>query len=457
MERKGSPKKVIVMGAGLAGLATAYELTQAGHDVTVLEAQTRPGGRVYTLRDPFADGLYVEGGGEGFIPTEPDYAMRYIKLFNLPLAPQPPALAPLYYFRGQRITSRLNAEIEWPVDLTPQERELGLVGMKQQYMDPALQEVTSAKGEPEVLDRYDRLSFVEVLRAHGASPAAIDLLSIIYWDFIGEGAQNESALARLARLAMQFRMLVSPPYAIAGGNDLLPKAFAARLGERIRYGVPVVRIEHRAQRVCLVYLQGDRQQVLTADYLVCAIPFSVLRRLEIVPRFSPEKQRAIAELPYASVCRVYVQCRTRFWLDEGLSGYAATDLPITFWSDVTAQQEGRRGILRSYMTGPHARQLATLEEQDRLRWTITQAEKVYPQIREYCEGGLSTCWDDDPWALGGYPWFRPGQMATLFPYIVRPEGRVYFAGDHTALLLSGGMQGALESGTRVAQEINDAL
>jgi monoamine oxidase len=455
MERRGAPKSVVVMGAGLAGLAAAYELTQAGHDVIVLEARTRPGGRVHTVRDSFADGLYAEGGGEGFIPVDPDYAMRYIKLFNLPLAPQPPVLAPLYYFRGQRLTGMLNAEIEWPVDLTPQERKLGLMGMKQQYLDPALQEITSAQGAPEVLDRYDRLSFAEALRAQGASPAAIDLLSIIYWDFVGEGTQNESALARLARLSMECRMLASPPYAIAGGNDLLPKAFAVRLGERIRYGAPVVRIEHSAQGIRLAYGQGDQQQTLTADYLVCAIPFSVLRHLDVVPRFSPEKQRAVAELPYTSVCRVQIQCRTRFWLAEGLSGSVATDLPMTCW-DNTPQQEGRRGILGAYMTGPHARQLVTLNEPERLRWTLAQMEKIYPQIRDHCEGGFSTCWEEDPWAQGGYPWFRPGQMATLFPYIARPEGRVYFAGDHTAPMLSGYMQGALESGVRAAQEINDA-
>jgi monoamine oxidase len=455
MEQRRTPKSVVVMGAGLAGLAAAYELTQAGYEVTVLEAQTRPGGRVHTVRDAFADGLYAEGGGEGFIPVDPDYAMRYIKLFNLPLAPQPPVLAPLYYLRGQRIPGLGDADIAWPLDLTPQERKLGLMGMKQHYLDPAVQQVTSANGAPEVLDRYDQLSFAEALRAQGASPAAIELLSTVYWDFVGEGTQNESALARLGRLSMECRMLVSPPYAIAGGNDLLPKAFAARLGERIRYGAPVVRIEHSAHGVCLAYRRGNQQQTLTANYLVCAIPFSVLRHLDIVPGFSPEKQQAIGELPYASVCRVQIQCRTRFWLAEGLSGAVATDLPLTCW-DNTPQQEGRRGILGAYLKGPAARELAALNEAERLSWTLAHLEKMYPQIRDYYEGGFSTCWEEDPWARGGYPWFRPGQMTTVFPHIARPEGRVYFAGDHTAPFLSGYMQGALESGVRAAQEIQDA-
>jgi monoamine oxidase len=100
LERRGVPKKVIVIGAGLAGLSAAYELMQAGHDVTVLEARMRPGGRVYTLREPFSDGLYAEAGAL-YIPDFHDFTMKYTKLFNLPLDPiQPRSMGSLYYIRG---------------------------------------------------------------------------------------------------------------------------------------------------------------------------------------------------------------------------------------------------------------------------------------------------------------------------------------------------------------------
>ena len=88
--RSGPAKRVVVVGAGLAGLTAAYELTQAGHDVTVLEAQGHPGGRVRTLRDPLADGLYAELGAAR-IPDNHEWTLKYVKLFGLPLAPFYPA------------------------------------------------------------------------------------------------------------------------------------------------------------------------------------------------------------------------------------------------------------------------------------------------------------------------------------------------------------------------------
>src|SRR5829696_7048429 len=103
LERRGAPKRVIIVGAGLAGLAAAYELTQAGHEVTVLEARMRPGGRVHTLRDPFAEGLYAEAGAAR-IPDHHDFTLKYIELFGLILDPfEPPDSTSVYYVRGRRI------------------------------------------------------------------------------------------------------------------------------------------------------------------------------------------------------------------------------------------------------------------------------------------------------------------------------------------------------------------
>src|SRR5437867_5925348 len=85
-----APKKVVVLGAGLAGLVAGYELSQAGHDVTILEARLRPGGRVHTLREPFSDGLYAEAGAAR-IPDNHELTLKYVKLFDVPLEPMYPA------------------------------------------------------------------------------------------------------------------------------------------------------------------------------------------------------------------------------------------------------------------------------------------------------------------------------------------------------------------------------
>ena len=148
MEQKSLAKKVIVLGAGLSGLIAAYELVQAGHEVTVLEARMRPGGRVQTWSEPFADGLYTEAGAAGIVPVEPDLVLRYLRLFNIALAPlEPRALPILHYFRGVRITDSGNPLIPWPLDLTNEERSLGLLGMRTKYIKRAVDEIIRADRE----------------------------------------------------------------------------------------------------------------------------------------------------------------------------------------------------------------------------------------------------------------------------------------------------------------------
>ena len=450
-----------MIGAGLAGLAAAYELSEAGHKVTVLEAQSRPGGRVYTLREGFADGLYAEAGAEYFYPHEPDYAMSYIHPFGLQVLPlQLTGQAACGYFRGNCIRMELNKQIDWPLHLTPEEKKLGLSGMRQRYVCPSLQEFPSypAGDWPKDLqDRYDSKTFVEVLREAGASDDAIDLLRLIDWDFIGEGASNTSAVELLGDRA-KFGQFTRPFYSIQGGNDLLPKAFAQRLCDKIRYGSEVTRIEHFPQSVRAKYSQGGEPRLIAADYLVLAIPFTVLRHLEILPNFSIEKQRSIVGLPYTSVSRVYLQSREKFWIGEGLSGLALTDLPITYFWDSTWAQHGSRGILQGYATGSSARQIANMEDSGLIQLALQEAQKVNPKILNMFEGGISKCWDTDPWARGGYSWYKVGSLASIVPHLATPEGRVHFAGEHTApFVLHATLQGALESGIRVAREINDSL
>jgi len=84
-------------------------------------------------------------------------------------------------------------------------------------------------------------------------------------------------------------------------------------------------------------------------------------------------------------------------------------------------------------------------------------EMIYPGVRDYFEGGLTKCWDEDEWARGASSYYKPGQFSTLLPHVARPEGRIHFAGEHTSVWIDGWMQGALESGNRVAREVNDAL
>jgi monoamine oxidase len=458
IRRTGAARKVVVIGAGLAGLSSAYELAQAGHEVTVVEARTRSGGRVWTLRDLFPEGLYAEAGATNVFDNH-EWTMKYVKELGVALDPMGSTGggASIYHMRGKRIVIKRGSPVEWPLELSPEEKGLGRGALWAKYVEPALKELgdLEAADWPQAsLRRYDSVSFAEFLRRRGASPGAVEILRLGLADQLGEGADAVSALNLLREAAP--RAVVKQSFSIRGGSDMLPRAFAARLGDRIHYGAPVVKIEHDAAGVRVICSQKENRQTFAADYLICAIPFAVLRKVEVSPGFSPEKRQAIAQLGNTSVVRVFMQTRERFWLDEGLSGAAITDLPVMTAYDKAHYLPGKRGLLEAYVAGERARSLAAMTPGARLNFTVGQMERILPAIREHYEGGASVCWDEDEWARGAYAWFKPGQMESLLPHIARPEGRVHFAGDHTSPW-PGWMNGALQSGARAAREVIQAL
>ena len=430
-----APKRIVIAGGGLAGLSAAYELVQAGHEVIVFEARDRPGGRVLTLRDSFADGQYAEAGAETFGESH-NFVQHYVESLGLETLPawNYGKLASIRFMRGARAPSNS--------------------GLARKYVQPVIKEIGDplAPGwpSPEVLRKFDRMSMAELLRSRGASSAEIASLALDYSDAWDNGTAPDSALCLLrdeaiARKGRSFR--------IRGGNDQLPRALARSLGDRARYRATLLRIEQNSKRVTITLESSGRRSQVAADYLICAIPFPVLRSIQVAPAFSEGKQRAIRELSYNSVTRVYVQTRTRAWLDQGLSGFANTDLPIgTVW-DCAEGQPGVRGILECYASGERARQLAALAEPQRVRTATENLEKLFGDAG-YGKS-VSVAWDADPLARGAFAWFKRGQMAALLPHIANREGRVFFAGEHTSPWF-GWMQGALQSGNRVAREVNEA-
>lgn len=451
--RARTPRRVIVAGAGLAGLCAAYELMRAGHEVTVLEASDRPGGRVFTLRDPFAGGMWAEAGAESFGDSH-QRVKHYISKFHLDLLPAGASshLANLFYMNGHRIPAGL--EFEWPVPLPAGEKKLSWAELMHKYLDPAVREIGDplSPGWPssEILDKFDRISVAEMLRRRGASPEAIAVLALGYSDQWDNGTQPDSALCllrdhALGRSALRFQR-------ISRGNDRLPHAFARALGNRIHYRSAVLRVEQDQTSVTAVVDNHGRRHRISGDALVCAIPFSVFRSVEAEPAFSPAKQRALRELNYVSVTRVFVQTRTRYWTRSGLNGYAASDLPARIVWDCSEGQAGPRGIFESYMSGEAARRIAALSEPRRIQTVVDNLEMLFPGLRENYERSVSVVWDADPLARGAFAWFKAGQMASLLPFIAAREGRVFFAGEHTSAWF-GWMEGALESGQRVAREV----
>jgi monoamine oxidase len=457
------PLVVVVVGAGLAGLAAAYELTALGHAVTVLEARDRPGGRVHTLREPFGDGLYAEAGAIGFSDSHPHFG-RYIKVFNLPTAPPPASrLAVVHHLRGKRLLvapGAAGAATAWPYALTAEEVKLGKDGMFEKYFAPVdkIGDPTRPGWRLAPWQDLDRLTLAELLRRQGASSEAVALLGATAW--FGYGWGEVSALHRLlSDLALFY--LGQRSRVLPGGTDRLPQAFASALGGRIRYAAAVTRIVHEAGAVRVVFRQQGSEQSLAADRLICAVPCPALRRIRFGPELPESRRRILERLDYNPVTRVYLQVKRRFWLDGGVAGNAFTDLPIQLVSehpfarpaDQDAGAAARRGILECHVKGPAAVRLAEMDDASRLALAVDHLEQVHPGFRKLYETGASVSWGSDPWAGGGYAWWKPGQLTEWMPELATPVGRVHFAGEHTSLLART-MEGALESGNRAAREVH---
>ena len=442
-QRTGPGQTVVVFGAGLAGLCTAYELLELGHSVTVLEAQTRPGGRVRTLREPFAQGLYTEAGPET-IPGAHAITQHYAREFGLRLVPTTiPGTRSFYHVRGKRVFN--NDTAVWPFELTDDERKSGLAGLFRKYVEEANQQATAAgfANDPvKALMAWDAQRPGEWLRGKGASPAAAELIAL------GFGTDFGSAASYLLHGLNSRGGAVS--YRVEGGNDNLPREFAKRV--RVRFGTAVVSVKQDDLGVDVVVQRGGASETLRADRAVCALPCPVIGSIFEDARLSPAKQRAIREQYYSRTVKVFLQARTRFWLNEGLNGFVTTDLPIERLTPDPGADPLARGALAAYPIAAYTADLERMDEGDRVKAALAQARQIFPQLTDQFEGGVSHAWGLDPWQRGSFALHSPGQIGFL-DTLAKTEGRIHFAGEHTSAW-TGWMQGALESARRVVREIN---
>lgn len=448
-------RRVVILGAGLAGLSAGYELVNGGFAVTILEGRARPGGRVYTLRDPFADGLHAEAGAV-FSPANHEHTMQFAKLCNMKLHSVPPHdLFSTSWVRNRMV--RLDeSELDFE-GLTLDERRMGFGGMLEKYFYGAVSEVTdpiSPGWPPDSLKKYDDMSFADLLRTRGASKSAVEILKAGYLSMWGDGVESVSALGLLRDGWFGRTDFLCQ---IEGGNDRLPHAMTKLLPEgTVRYGARVVRIENGASGVKVLYEEQGKRQTAVADRLVCTLPFGVLRELEVVPGFSERKQRIIREMPYTSVVLVYLQTRTRYWAGRKIGFWMGTDLPVMTLIDASYKQPGPRGILEAYITGDHSRAVTAMKPEERVRYVRKYVQQVLPGMDEEFETGTSKSWDDDEFTRGDYCFYKAGRTSEILRYVAVPEGRVHFAGDHTSAM-PGWMNGALGSGWRAALEIKASI
>jgi monoamine oxidase len=429
-------------------LAAALRLSEMGHDVTMLEARSRPGGRIHTIREPFLDGQYAEAGA-GRIPQTHELTLAYVKRFNLELTPFGPSSgAEVYYWRGTRqiVPYRRNPDLNrLHVEFTPREREAGFLGLSDLYIKDVIEEVRHLPdaGWPfPDFNRYKEISFGEFLRHRGASQDATG--------YLARGFEDESLLEFAHD---EISRAVPLLWKIRGGNDLLPKAMAQQIQAHIRYNAVVCRIEQDSDGVRVAFLDKGVPQVLSADRVVCTIPFPVLRDIEIRPAWDKEKAAVVRGLYLSPVARVFVQTRTRVWEREGLHGFATVDQPLELWCP-THDQPGQRGILMSYIYERLAREYSAQTPDIQTERTIELYDQVHPGVRANFETATTWSWWNEPYSRGAFVMTKAGEFPH-FAHVATPAGRVHFAGEH-ASPWPGWIQGALYSGLQAAQEVNEA-
>jgi monoamine oxidase len=490
---KDRPRKnITILGAGTAGLAAAYELEKLGHTVRIFEASHRVGGRVLTHR--FDDDTYGELGAMR-IPSEHDYTLHYVKEMDLNIRKFISAHQNLEcYYDIRDIQIRMKdapSHLYSKFHLSSKQKEDGIASdmfgrtitdVFDSLTDEEKASLLTGDLATDRLRDLDRLSLGEFLRLRAGYDAT---------ELIGTSTSLESFFDRAT--TMLLREAIADPgemlYEIVGGMDQLP----TKLGEKIRgpidLNTQVTGIHKKDDdgKIDITILKkGSLPSVETCDFVICTLPFTILRRINITPAFSSKKMQAIRNLGYSSSAKVLLHCSQRFWETKYhiVGGASQTDQLIRaiYYPSDNAQEmispsqkystlySGQRSnifvpksddiskgpgvLLGSYTWGHDARIMGGLSDGERKNVVIRMISRFHPEIvdKGIVDDHASMFWDSYQWSSGSFSFLFPGQQTTLYKYAIQPEGNIHFAGEHCSLY-NAWIQGALVSALRSVEEI----
>ena len=445
--------EVLVVGGGLAGLTTAWRLRQAGVAVRVLEAQERVGGRVLSLRGAFPEGLVAELGGE-LVDSGHESFRALASELGLELDDllvEPPGVVETFHFGGARRSEAELVEAMRPVAEAAR-RDLALLGESPDV---------TWRG-PEAARALDALSIPAWLERSGISGWPRTLVEVAFESECGLPPGEQSCLNFLlfASFGPDEPRLYGDSderFRVRGGNDQVPARLAGQLGEAVLRGtrLEALRTGSDGRYVASVRRDGVSREE-RASHVVLALPFTLLREVRLETPLSPMKKRAIAELGYGTNAKLMTGWARREWrLAHGSTGSVMTDAGFQVCWETSRAQKGTAGVLTNFTGGAEGIAAGGGTPAERASELATRLDAVFRGISAWHrpQEAVRFHWPTHPWTRGSYACYRTGQVTAFGGSEGEPEGRVFFAGEHTSRLHQGFMEGACESGGRAAREV----
>lgn len=436
-----SRARVVVIGGGFSGLAAAFELRSAGHDVRVVEARNRVGGRVLSFTD-FVPGKVVEGGAE-LVGSNHLTWMAYAKRFGLKFldVTEEDAEAPVLV-EGRRLSATESAAL-W------EEMDAALATMNADAATVPDADRPWTTPDAAALDRRTVADWLAGLTVSNTCRAAIDAM------LTADAGVHTSWQSYLGHLAMvkgggvERFWTDSEVYRCKGGNQQLAERLADGIGrDRIALRTAATHVTTRDERVAVRLRDGS---VLEADHVVLAVPPTTWNRIA----FSPQLPLQLTPQMGSNI-KFLMRVRSRFWARAGLAPDMLSSGPVQLTWHQTDNQPGVGTAMVAFSGGPNSEECRSWGAAERVQRYMDTLSPVYRGLPAALMRHRFMDWPGDAWAKGSYSFPAPGQITTFGETLVDGVGRVHFAGEHCAYAFSGYMEGALHAGVRVAKRISGA-
>lgn len=464
----GEGVKVVILGAGLAGMTAAYELSKVGYDCTILEARDHAGGRCWTIRGqdvveefdtkqtcPFdtADYLYINAG-PARIPYHHKNVLGYCKEFGVPLQVIVNENRAAYFqddnaFAGQPMLNRrvMNDSQGYIAELLAKAINKNALAQEISTEDKErILEFISALGNLNKDYLYKGSS-----RAGYTTPPGAGLTPGTMYEPIELSELLKSAFWRYKlRFAEGYHQAATMLQPI-GGMDQIAKAFERQVGKLIEYNAQVSQIRKTEQGVRVVYTDKatGTEKALEANFAICTFPLSVLAGIDA--DFSPEFKNAIAigGNSYVKAMKVGFQSR-RFWEDDHqiYGGISWTERDITqIWYPTSGLHQSKGIIVGAYIwDNDIGERWGAMTPAQRLNKAIEDGERIHPEYRREVSPrtGVSIAWSKIPYSQGGWMEWESETRESVYPILNQSDGPLYLAGEHLSYL-TGWQEGAILS------------